>query len=254
MAWQEVLPAVSSAAGPPGWAATLATVAAPALISGFGAAEQNKRNRQLAYNQMGFQERMSNTAHQREVEDLKAAGLNPVLSAGGSGASTPSGALPQQVDPINAALESAQSARRLSQDLAESKQRTARQFLENRDIIPLQKQKLEAETDATRAAAALSRQSATESSARTLSLTAGMGRQSAMGAAGDLLTPILATGARGMQQLFGPEGRGAGAAIGKWYSGNYARAGRAFLAPVRAATGTARRLFDGVPNNLFRRN
>lgn len=58
-----------------------------------GQREANEMNRDLTREQMAFQERMSSTAHQREVEDLRKSGLNPVLSAN-SGASTPVGASP----------------------------------------------------------------------------------------------------------------------------------------------------------------
>lgn len=57
--------------------------------------EANAFEAQQAQNQMDFQERMSNTANQRGLADMKAAGLNPALMYGGSssGASSPTGAM-----------------------------------------------------------------------------------------------------------------------------------------------------------------
>lgn len=48
-------------------------------------AEEAQKNRD-------FQERMARNSYQYAVEDLKAAGLNPILAATNGGASTPSGA------------------------------------------------------------------------------------------------------------------------------------------------------------------
>lgn len=61
--------------------------------------------------QMDFQERMSNTAHQREMTDLKKAGLNPLLSAKYGGSSTPGGAMPSLVNSADSAASSAAAKR-----------------------------------------------------------------------------------------------------------------------------------------------
>lgn len=63
------------------------------IATGVGGGVSAAMNRDMSRESRAWQQMMSSTAHQRQVMDMRAAGLNPILSAtGGRGASTPRGA------------------------------------------------------------------------------------------------------------------------------------------------------------------
>lgn len=95
--------------------ASAAAIVGAAALSFAGGESANASRRREAGNQMAFQERMSGTAYQRAMEDMRQSGLNPILAYQRGGATTPSGAMGAVQDTVTPAISAGASAYQTTQ-------------------------------------------------------------------------------------------------------------------------------------------
>lgn len=100
-----------------GWAA--AGAAAAEIL---GNVYQNSANKKEAKKNRQFQERMARHSYQYAMEDMKKAGLNPMLAFSQGGATTPSGAQAQVNSPSSGVTSSAIGAMQARQALKNMEQ------------------------------------------------------------------------------------------------------------------------------------
>lgn len=83
---------------------------APAFLGYLGQKQTNAANAQQAQNQMDFQAEQTSTSYQRGVEDMKKAGLNPMLAYSQGGAASGSGASAIMGNEVGAGISTALQA------------------------------------------------------------------------------------------------------------------------------------------------